>query len=145
MVNTNLSFKVDIKLNKDRHLVHNVAYNTYYAVGYVDIDIYFNDTKVALVEEGLWNILLSHDLLEQFSNEVLSIITALKQDFELRCDGKTLERDTKKYTYTKDVCIDYTITGKNHSHFLIIVSAKDGIENMENYWHKYLKARLEKL
>lgn len=140
MFRKTIDLEINTKVNNDKRLIHNVGRNNYRAVGYIDVDVYFGDTKVDLSLKSLWDILHSQELLEDFRHYTLKCIEELKEDFSKRCDGKVLERDTEYYDYLKDVCIDYYESG----YFCIVVCAKNGLDNMEEYWNKFLDEEWEK-
>lgn len=126
-----ITLKIDIEVNDDKHLIHTVHNNTYNAVGYIDVKVSLGSTQLDLPIKILWNILKSQNMQDEFREITTRCISGLKEALKAKSEGKVLS----KKDYFSEVTFSYYETG---GHFCVVVGSEKGLETMEEYWNKFL-------
>lgn len=125
-----ITLKIDIKVNDNKHLLR-VIDDAYKVAGYIDVKVSLGNTQLNLPIKTLWSILKSQNMQNEFREATTRCISELKEDLRAKSKDKILY----KKKYSSEVAFSYFEIG---GHFCVDVSSNEGLENMEDYWNKFL-------
>jgi hypothetical protein len=126
-----ITLKIDIEVNTDKHLIRSNVPNSYNAVGYIDIKVSLGNIRINVPIKTLWGIIKNLNMQDEFRKDTTKHISKLKKDLEIKSKDKIL---AKKDCFSA-VTFSYYETG---CHFCVVVGSKEGLDNIEEYWNKFL-------
>lgn len=126
-----ITLKINIEVNDDKRLIHSNIKNSYSVVGYIDIKVYLGNILINVPIKTLWSIIKKLNMQDEFRETTTKHISKLKKELEIKSKGKIL---AKRDCFSA-VTFSYYETG---CHFCIVVGSDEGLNNIEEYWNKFL-------